>query len=318
MSERTENMPAPIALRDPGIPHQISGSDATSRVAIIMTSHNRREKTIACLQALSASQCVGHVELNAVLADDGSTDGTAEAVGQAYPWVRVVYGDGSLFWCRGMHRAFEAALQQGFDYYLWLNDDTMLYADALSRLLDCAVTQRALAGKPVIVVGSTVDEDTGKPTYGGERRTSPWRRTSFELVQPGDRAQPCDSMDGNIVLIPAETARLAGNLDPVFEHAMGDTDYGLRALKLGVGIWVAPGVHGTCGHNSASNTFMDPVLPLSKRWRLMLGRKGLPWRSWWMFTRRHTGVFWPVFFLWPYARVVLNGVTNSIRISTGK
>lgn len=273
---------------------------------------------MACLQALSASQGAGQLALNAVLADDGSTDGTAEAVGQAYPWVRLVQGDGSLFWCRGMHRAFEAALQHGFDYYLWLNDDTMLYSDALSGLLDCAVTQRARTGKPVIVVGSTMDEDTGKPTYGGERRASRWRRTSFVMVQPSDQAQPCDTMDGNIVLIPAETAHLVGNLDPVFEHAMGDTDYGLRALKLGVGIWVAPGVHGTCGHNSASNTFMDPGLPLSKRWRLMLGRKGLPWRSWWVITRRHTGIFWPLFFLWPYARTVLSGVVNSGKLTVRK
>lgn len=312
------NMPAPILLQAPDPRHEIVGASPASRVAVIMTSHNRREKTVACLQALSASQGLGHVELNAVLADDGSADGTAEAVSQAYPWVRVVHGDGSLFWCRGMHLAFEAALQHGFDYYLWLNDDTMLYADAVYRLLDCAVTQRARTGKPVIAVGSTVDEDTGKPTYGGERRASWLRRTHFVMVQPSDQAQPCDSMDGNIVLIPAEAARLVGNIDPVFEHAMGDTDYGLRALKLGVGIWVAPGVHGTCGHNAASNTYMDPALPLAKRWRLMLGRKGLPWRSWWVITRRHTGIFWPVFFLWPYVRVVLSGVMNSIKLSSGK
>jgi hypothetical protein len=58
---------------------------------------------------------------------------------------------------------------------------------------------------------------------------------------------------------------------------------------------------------------MDSALPLSKRWRLMLGRKGLPWRSWWVITRRHAGIFWPVFFLWPYVRVVLGGVMNPNR-----
>lgn len=312
------NMPAPVLLHAPERAHEHAGTLPPIRVAVIMTSHNRREQTLACLQALLASQCIGQVALNAVLADDGSGDGTAEAVSQTCPWVHVEHGDGSLFWCRGMHRAFETALQHEFDYYLWLNDDTMLDADTLSRLLECAVTQRARTGKPVIVVGSTVDEDTGTPTYGGERRVSWWRRTSFVLVQPRDQVQPCDSMDGNIVLISAETARLVGNIDPVFEHAMGDTDYGLRALKLGVGIWVAPGVHGTCGHNAVSNTFMDPTLPLSKRWRLMLGRKGLPWRSWWVITRRHAGILWPLFFLWPYVRTVLSGVVNTRKLTMGK
>lgn len=312
MFEPTVSIPAPLVLRKEGV------NSTATRVAALMTSHNRRDKTLDCLKALSASDGIVNAELNAVLADDGSTDGTAEAVNQAYSWVRVLHGDGSLFWCRGMHLAFEAALQAGFDYYLWLNDDTMLYPDALSRLLDCAEAQRARTGKPVIVVGSTVDEVTGRPTYGGERRESGWRRTRFVLVQPSDQVQRCDSMDGNIVLIPAETARRVGNLDPVFEHAMGDTDYGLRALKLGVGIWVAPGVHGTCGLNPASNTFMDPGLSLAKRWRLMLGRKGLPWRSWWVITRRHTGFFWPVFFLWPYVRTVLSGVMHALKLTTGK
>lgn len=308
MLERSESKPAPIPLNDPDMrPQQTAANAPPIRIAVIMTSHNRREKTIDCLKALSASRNIQNVEFNGVLADDGSTDGTAEAVGQAYPWVRVVYGDGSLFWCRGMHRAFETALQQGFDYYLWLNDDTMLYADALSRLLDCARTQRAATGKPVMVVGSTVDEQSAKLSYGGERRAAWWLRTRFVKVQPGEQAQACESMNGNIVLIPAESARLVGNLDPAFEHAMGDTDYALRANKLGVGVWVAPGVHGTCSDNAVSHTFMDTRLPLTQRWKKMLGRKGLPWRSWLIFTRRHAGIFWPLYFIWPYVRTVIAG-----------
>lgn len=314
MPERSESMPAPISLHDLNTRHQQAAENSpASRIAVIMTSHNRREKTMDCLKALSASRNIQNVELNGVLADDGSTDGTAEAVDQAYPWVRVVHGDGSLFWCRGMHRAFETALQQGFDYYLWLNDDTMLNADALSRLLDCAKTQRAATGKPVIVVGSTVDEHTGKLSYGGERRAAWWLRTRFVKVQPGEQAQSCESMNGNIVLVPAESARLVGNLDPAFEHAMGDTDYALRANKLGVGVWVAPGAHGTCSDNAVSHTFMDQNLPLTKRWKQMLGRKGLPWRSWFLFTRRHAGPVWPAFFLWPYVRVLLNGTLSRLK-----
>jgi len=283
------------------------------RVCTIMTSFNRREKTLECLDALCRNQHLEKVGLSAVLVDDGSTDGSSEAVKLAFPWVEIVNGDGSLFWCRGMHRAFETALQHGFDYYLWLNDDTMLYADALSRLLNCAESQRVHTGMPVIVVGSTVDEHSGKLTYGGERRASWWRRTNFVKVQPGSQVRRCESMNGNVVLIPAESASVVGNLDPAFEHAMGDTDYGLRANKLGVTVWVAPGTHGTCGHNPVSNTYMDSALPLSKRWRLMLGRKGLPWRSWWVLTRRHAGIFWPLYFLWPYVRTVLSGAMPRLK-----
>lgn len=297
----TEGFPAPLAFSGG------AGRAAPHRLAAIMTSHNRRDTTMACLQALSESRDIGGLELSVVLVDDGSSDGTAEAVAQNYPWVRLERGDGSLFWCRGMHRAFDIAMRHGFDYYLWLNDDTLPRPDALARLFACAAERRERTGKPAIVVGSTVDAHSGKLTYGGERRAAWWRRTSFVKVQPGAEAQACESMNGNIVLISAEAAARVGNLDPAFEHAMGDTDYALRANKLGVGVWVAPGVHGSCGHNPAGNTFMDPALPLSKRFRLMLGRKGLPWRSWWAITRRHAGFFWPLYFIWPYIRVVLSG-----------
>ena len=54
-----------------------------------------------------------------------------------FPWVEVVVSDGSLFWCRGMHLAFETAFRKGFDHYVWLNDDTTLRNEALAGLLAC-------------------------------------------------------------------------------------------------------------------------------------------------------------------------------------
>lgn len=303
----------PIATDGPAAGERFGDTPSRIRVVVIMTSHNRRDKTMDCLMALSASTNISEVELRAVLVDDGSTDGTAEAVARAYPWVNTERGDGSLFWCRGMHRAFEIAMHQGSDFYLWLNDDTMLYPDALSRLLDCAAMQRRETGKPVIVVGSTVDEASGALTYGGERRASWLRRTRFVKVEPGEHPQPCESMNGNVVLIADESARRVGNLDPAFEHAMGDTDYALRANQLGVGVWLAPGTHGTCGDNSVGNTFMDPTLSLARRWRQMMGRKGLPWRSWLVLTRRHAGILWPLYFAWPYLRLLWSGSATYLK-----
>lgn len=286
---------------------------AKIRVCVLITAFNRRAFTLECLRKLTRNLGLQHVALGAVLVDDGSTDGTSEAVKSEFPWVEIVRGDGSLYWCRGMHAAWQVARQRRYDYYLWLNDDTRLNPDSVARLLDCESKLSAGGANSVIVVGSTVDEQAGNLTYGGEVRAAWWRPIRFVKVQPTNEAQPCTSMNGNIVLIPADTARLVGNLDPAFEHAMGDTDYALRANKLGVGVWVAPGIHGTCGHNEMSNTYMDPSLPLTKRWRQMLGRKGLPWRSWLVLTRRHAGFLWPIYFVWPYARLLLSGVISRFK-----
>lgn len=294
-----KNSPAPHLPEKPGL------TARNLRLAVILTCFNRKEKTLDCLNALAINAGLESVELSAVLADDGSTDGTAEAIRLSFPWVQIVMGSGNLFWCRGMHKAFEIALQGNHDYYLWLNDDTTLYPDAVSRLLACEMNLRQEHGKPVIVVGSTVDPEHGAISYGGELQASSLRRSRFFRVEPGATPKPCDAMNGNIVLIPKEVAQVVGNLDPAFEHAMGDTDYALRARKLGFGVWVGPGVFGTCGCNSKTGTFMDSSLPLARRWKLMMSRKGLPWRSWLVFTRRHMGSFWPLYFSWPYISLLL-------------
>lgn len=292
------------------LPHSIATTSASKlniRVCVLMTSFNRRAYTLKCLSLLSNNQNLANVSLSAVLVDDGSTDGTSEAVKKEFPWVEVVHGDGSLFWCRGMHAAWQVAQQGNYDFYLWLNDDTHLRPDALARLLKCEELLRVNNGSPVIVVGSTVDENTGVLTYGGDVRTG-CRRTRFHKLELAERPQRCDSMNGNIVLVSAAAMNKVGNFDPVFEHAMGDTDYALRANSMGVQVWVAPGVFGECGKNSISGTFGDTTLPLSRRWKSMLSRKGLPWRSWLLLTRRHTGWLWPIYFAWPYVRLVMGAV----------
>src|SRR6266508_2413563 len=105
------------------------------RVAVLMTCYNRREKTLACLDALSRQVMPPDLVMHIYIVDDGSTDGTGAAVRKAHPAVRVLQGNGSLYNNGGMRLAFSEALKGDYDYYLWLNDDTTLYPSALEWLL---------------------------------------------------------------------------------------------------------------------------------------------------------------------------------------
>lgn len=277
-------------------------------LAVLLTTFNRRDKTLACLAALETAARTAGLLPTVYLVDDGSTDGTPEAVQHHHPQVRLIAG-GDLFWCRGMHRAMSAALAMDHDAYLWLNDDTNLHPQALATLMQCLRERQHRHGAGQIVVGSTVDPVLQRLSYGGERQAAWWKPLTLRLVPPTHEVQAIDSMNGNIVLIDAAAAARVGNLDPQFAHAMGDTDYGLRAKRLGVGLWLAPGLHGECCVNPQHGTFHDRSLRLRQRWQLMLSRKGLPWRSWLQLTRKHTGLAWPVFFVWPYVRLVLSSLS---------
>jgi GT2 family glycosyltransferase len=92
-------------------------------------------------------------------------------------------------------------------------------------------------------------------------------------------------------------AQAVGNLDLTIEHAMGDTDYGLRALRAGFRSFVGAGIVGYCSDNSAVGTYHDDPLSLRRRWLLLLSRQGLSMRSGLHFTRRHGGLLCRCIFL---------------------
>lgn len=281
------------------------------KLAVVLASYNRKEKTLACIQAVTTqAQDLPALRgaLRIVLVDDGSTDGTADEVLAKFPYVQVIRDDGSLFWCRSMHKAQAAAMAENCDYLLWLNDDTELAPDALSRLFQTEQVLRNTTRKPVVIVGSLCDPDTGRTTYGGMMRMHWWQRTNLKIATPGREPIRVDSMNGNCVLIPSEIAKAVGNLDYQFEHAMGDMDYGFRIVRAGFSLWVMPGYVGTCRRNSPKGTYIDDDLPLSKRWRHILSPKGLPPRSLYVFARRHGGLLWPVYWAWPYIRVAVSAV----------
>lgn len=203
-----------------------------------------------------------------------------------------------------MRLAFTRAVPTRPDYLLWLNDDVVLDRDALKRLL---ATYAALCArrKPLsVVAGSTRDPQTGATTYGGVRRTSLLRRMAFARVAPTDTPQSCDTMNGNVVLVPRSVYSVVGNIDETFTHAMGDLDYGLRARSAGCQVFLAPGHVGTCSANPRAGTFRDETLSRRERLRLVDSPKGLPFSEWAALCRRHGGPLWPALALSPYVRMM--------------
>lgn len=262
-----------------------------TRVAVLMACHNRRALTLRCLEQLALQDVAGVVDIEVFLVDDGSTDGTAEAVRERFPRVRIVPGTGDLFWCGGMRRAFEAARssegERAFDFDWWINDDTVLVPDALGRLLAAhALVEDRETG--AIVVGSVADPDSGALAYGGLRRLGPLPFT--RLVAPAAHARRCATFCGNCVLVPAAVIAKVGGLDPALRHLRGDVDYGLRARALGVGSWVAPGLFGTCSPHPVG-AWRNTRLPLSRRLALLYEPK-YAWDEKILVARRHYGPLW--------------------------
>ncbi len=266
-----------------------------------MACHNRVEQTVRCVQALKSQRDVD-VSVTLYLVDDGSSDGTAAAVRKILPQAQILQGSGDLYWSGGVRLAFEHAMRDGHDAYLWLNDDTHLDTDALHRLIETQSRLAAKLGAALIIVGSTRDPETGTFTYGGWRtRARMFGPRTWAKVPPDpDRPKPCDTANGNCLFITAAAVARVGNIDGVFRQGLGDLDYGLRALHAGCRLMIAPGYFGTCRQNDVAGSWTDSRFPLLSRWREMVGPKGLPVRAWWTFTRRHKGALWIFSWAAPY------------------
>jgi GT2 family glycosyltransferase len=268
-----------------------------------MTCFNRRDRTLACLERLFAQEFGSfQVDLRVFLVDDGSSDGTGEAVQKQFDSVEVINGDGGLYWCGGMRLAWERARQEGASFYLWLNDDMMLFPDALSRLLK-AYSEVTSSGLEAIVVGSACEQSDGALSYGGSVHASKWHWLRFQHITPfNDSPRPCDVFNGNCVLIPEAVAVAVGNVSAKATHASGDYEYALRARRQGIQAWVAPGYFGNCSRNSEEGTWRDPALSLAEQYRRLVGVKGQPPGQRFAYYRKYGGPLWPVTFVLVYFR----------------
>jgi len=215
-------------------------------IATLITCYNRREKTISCLKSLYDCKLPENHTLEIFLVDDGSSDGTKDAVNTNFPQVNVIQGNGNLFWNQGMHLAWNSASQtKDFDYYLWLNDDTLIFSNALQ----CSIKAANETNKNSIICGATKSNE-GICTYSSFRRIS---KKKFERLSPNGELQHCEVFNGNFVLIPKYVYHTVGNLDSGFTHYLGDFDYGLRASKKGIHSYLMSEFIGYCEIGNSEN-----------------------------------------------------------------
>lgn len=280
-------------------------------IAVCIASFNRRDRTLACLQRLYTAELPEDMTVTVHLLDDGSSDGTAAAVAEAFPQVRLHHGDGNYFWAGGMRVAYGAALAERHDYYVWLNDDVELFDDTLKRAIETERALRRAHGGEHVIVGAMCARDLQTTTYSGFVRASallPWK---FKRIPPApDKPIECDTLNGNFVLIPAAVAHKLGNIDPSFVQMHADLVLGLTARRAGARNWVMPGHAGICDANVAGRkNWRAPGLSLSERLKMMEHPLGYPLKSNIAFSR-YFSLWAPVMIAAPYIGFLRAALTS--------
>jgi GT2 family glycosyltransferase len=256
----------------------------SQRIAILLTCFNRKEKTLQSLKSVLGQRLPDGVQIQIFLVDDGSKDGTSEAVGTQFPQVTIEHGDGNLFWARGMRKAWSLALETStFDYFWLINDDTVMYSDALENLLKADVYAREKFGKSGIYSGSTLDPKTKVHSYGGEKLKR-IDNYAADPVLPNGTYQSCEFANANSLLVPNSVVEIIGLFSEKYIQSIADYDYSMRAIKAGLPVLVLPDYAGECEYDHTK--FEEADIPrLSKRIQMLYGPKGYSYHEFLYFVK---------------------------------
>jgi GT2 family glycosyltransferase len=211
------------ALQPQNCPFKLTNVPSRVKSFVIIPVHNRKTVTLECLRHLFAENNILPAGCEVVVVDDGSCDGTGEAVREAFPQVHLLSGNGNLYWTGGIARGMKFAIESGASYLFWLNDDCLPRPTALGAML------AYLQAHPRSVVSAAC--------FGPENRTQP-RATGFVgrtlRAAVEDSAVKVEGVCGYCVALPAQLCAEIGLPDAWrMPHYAADNIYTLKAHRHG-------------------------------------------------------------------------------------
>ena len=279
------------------------------RIAIIIVNWNRREDTLSCLESLAR---MTYPEYRIILVDNGSTDGSAEAVRARFPQIQVIELPENRRFAGGNNVGLRDVLEKGDDFALLLNNDTAVEPHFLDHLV--AAAQRdvsiALIGPKILYYDrSNVIWFAGgvlKPTWGYVRHFG------LRQVDDGrfDQSREVSFLTGCCLLIRRQVLEKVGLLDESFYLYSEDADYCLRASRAGYKLVFEPAAKI---YHKVSSSTGGPYNP--RKWAQR-------YRSLFRLVRKHTSpITWPFFalnFLWELISLPINALLQTRCLPSAK
>lgn len=290
-----------------------AGEGSAPKLSIIIVSYNTREMTLACLRSVFAETRDTPFEI--IVVDNNSADGSAKAIAEAFPNIRLMAERANHGFALGNNIA---AREAKGEFLLLLNPDTVVLDRAIDRLMGFAA-ERPQAG---IWGGRTVFADGSLNPASCWQRITPWnlvcRASGLAAIFPGseffnpeafggwqrDSVRQVDIVSGCFFLLRRELWERLGGFSPEFFMYGEEADLCLRARAFGVKPLITP--EATIIHyGGASET-----VRADKTVRLLKAKVHLIRRHWSHFASRF-GVL--LLAAWPLSRLIALSVLTRIR-----
>jgi GT2 family glycosyltransferase len=219
------------------------------RVEVVFPVHNRRDLTLLCLRSLARIESEG-LDVHVVLVDDGSTDGTSEAVEKEFPEVEIIKADGTLWFTEGTNVGVRAALKHNPKYVLMMNDDQVFDSKFLQYMVETAEKYpRSIVGSLLLLWDTPHKLFQVSPRW--ETFSGGWRHWFHQTIWTiPKKPWEVGIIVGNCLLVPVEAIREGGLMDSKRFPNFGDAEYTPRLRKKGWRLLIDPRARVFCQPNN--------------------------------------------------------------------
>ncbi|HMB08517.1 MAG TPA: glycosyltransferase family 2 protein [Isosphaeraceae bacterium] len=205
--------------------------------SVVIPTYNGRRLLETCLASIARHR-PGDPPIEVVVADDASTDGTAEWLADAYPDVRLVRLERNLGFCAAANAGIDAARGE---YVQLLNNDTEVTAGWIEAGLAPFADPTVGSVAPLVLVRSDPARvDSAGDSYGlvgWPSKRGHGQAAALWLDHPSDCVF---GASGSSAFYRAEALRHVGAFDPSFGSYYEDVDLAFRLRWAGYGCTFTP------------------------------------------------------------------------------
>ena len=183
------------------------------KVVVIIVTYNGSKWLNKCLQSLQQSV----LPVSVIAIDNASTDNSVEILKQ-FPFVEVIQSETNLGFGKANNIAIQKALEQNFDYYFLLNQDTWIEPDTIQNLVAVA-SQNEKFGivSPMHFSPDEISLDANFEMY--------WKRKTNSISEIVDEVP---FVNAAAWLLSKKVIEKVGYFEPMFNHYGEDRNYADR------------------------------------------------------------------------------------------